>query len=395
MSQEPAPAHAPAPFMRLIDRYLFRQLLGPTILATAALTAVATLTEALSAIGVLLNQRQSPLVFAKVILLAMPQLIVLILPVAVLVAGLMAINRLHRDNEIVICFSGGMSRWRVIAPAIRLAAMVATLSLVITLWVQPLCYRALRDTLESIRTDLATTLIRPGQFTHPAPGVTVYAQSMDEDGTIHNLFIDRQVDAARDSTITAREGRLRRGGAAPMLILRHGANQEFTVTGVLNFLSFDEYVLDLRPLIAAEPGVRYKLSDRYPHELFFPDTRQPWERANVRPLLAEGHARLAAPLYNIAFMFLALAAVIGGAFSRLGYGARIAAVAVAALLARTLGFATEAAASASPGLNALQYGVPAAVILACAWILFRTRVRARGRAGRGPAYRPAALALAA
>ena len=72
--------------MRLIDRYLFRQLLGSTALATAALSAVAVLTEALSAIGVLLNQRQSPLVFAKVIVLAMPQLIVLILPVAVLVA---------------------------------------------------------------------------------------------------------------------------------------------------------------------------------------------------------------------------------------------------------------------------------------------------------------------
>ena len=61
-----------------------------------------------AAIGLVLNQRQSPLVFAKVIVLAMPQLIVLILPVAVLVAGLTAINRLHRDNEIVICFSSGV-----------------------------------------------------------------------------------------------------------------------------------------------------------------------------------------------------------------------------------------------------------------------------------------------
>jgi lipopolysaccharide export system permease protein len=380
--------------MRLIDRYLFRQLLGPTLTATLALSALAMLTEALSAIGVLLNQRQSPAVFARVVLLAMPQLIVLILPVAALVAGLITVNRLSRDNEIAICFAGGMSRWRVIAPAIRLAALAAAVSLLINLWIQPLCYRALRDTMESIRTDLFTTMIRPGQFTHPAPRLTVYAQSLDEDGVIHNLFINRQTGAGRDSTITAREGRMRRLPSGPMLVLRSGANQEFTAAGVLNYLAFDEYVLDLRPLLAAQPGVRYKLSDRYLHELFFPDTRQPWERANLRPLLAEGHARLATPLYPIAFMSLALAAVLGGGFSRMGYGGRMAAASAAALVTRLLGFAAQAAANAAPALNAAQYAAPLVVIAGCAWILLRPPRRAPARRSaldvRAPVPAPAA-----
>jgi lipopolysaccharide export system permease protein len=364
--------------MRLIDRYLFRQLLGPTLLATMALSAVAILTEALSAIGVLLNQRQSPLVFAKVILLAMPQLIVLILPVAVLVAGLMTINRLHRDNEIVICFSSGMSRWRVMAPAIRLSAMVAVLSMFITLWIQPLSYRALRDTLENVRTDLLATMIKPGQFTHPAPGVTVYAQSLDEDGTIHNLFIDRRLESGRDSTSTARDGRLQNNKYPPALIMHHGANQEYSPTGTLNYLSFDDYILDLRPMMVSKPTVIYKLSDRYPHELIFPDLRQDWDRANISPMLAEANSRLSAPLYNIAFMFLALAAVIGGRFSRMGYGARMAAVATVAVVTRTLGFAAQASAGANSMLNVLQYALPILVSVACAWILLRTKSKSGG-----------------
>jgi lipopolysaccharide export system permease protein len=363
--------------MSLIEDYLHRQLRGPTLQATLALSGVAILSESLSAIGLVLNQRQSPLVFAKVILLAMPQLIVLILPIAVLVAGLVSINRLHRDNEIVICFSSGMSRWRVISPAIRLSASMAVLSLVITLWVQPLCYRALRDTLFAVRTDLLTTMIRPGQFTHPAAGVTVYAQSINEDGTIRNLFIDRRLGSGRDTTITAREGRLRRDGAAPMLILRHGA----------------KYVLDMRPLVATAPVVRYKLSDRYLHELFYPDLRQTWERANVGPMLAEAHSRLAAPLYNIAFMFLALTAVIGGPFSRLGYVPRIAAVAAVALLTRTLGFAAQAASGATLVLNGLQYAIPMGVTLFCGCILLRpgARISAPRSARAAPGENPLAL----
>ena len=52
--------------MRLIDRYLFGQLLGPTVLASAALIGVAILTESLSALDVLVDQRQSAVVFVKI-----------------------------------------------------------------------------------------------------------------------------------------------------------------------------------------------------------------------------------------------------------------------------------------------------------------------------------------
>ena len=370
--------------MRLIDRYVFRQMLGSTLLATAALVALAVLSESLSALGVIVDERQSLAVFAKVIALAMPQLIVLILPVGVLIGGLAALNRLHTDREIVICHSVGLTRRRVMAPGFELAGAVMIVSLALSLWVQPLCYRALRDTLDGVRADLAASLIRPGRFTHPAAGLTVYAQSVDDDGTIHNLFINRVTKAGRDITMTAREGRFERRGGAPMLVMRQGANQEFSPTGILDYLVFDEYVFDLSPLLAMSPRERYKLSDRYPHELFFPNTTDAWARANVDRLAAEGHARIAGSLYNIAFVAMAFAGVIGGAYSRMGYGGRIAAVAAAALLTRTLGFAAEAAAATAPALNLAQYAVPILGLALALWVVFAPP--------RRPSRRSAAIA---
>ncbi|MGH7025132.1 MAG: LPS export ABC transporter permease LptF [Caulobacteraceae bacterium] len=371
--------------MQLIDRYLFRELLGPTLVATAALSGVALLSESLSALDVMVDQRQSVLIFLKIIFLAMPQLIAMIIPVAVLVGGLVGLNRLHTEQEIVICFAGGMSRWRVISPALRLASAACLVTLILNLWIQPLCYRELRQTLLGVRADIAATLIKPGKFSHPAPGVTVFAQSMDDDGTIHNLFIDRNNGNGRDSTVMAREGRLQNRGAAPMLLLRNGANQEFSKDGVLNFLSFDQYVLDLRPLMPADRPVIYKLSDRYPHELFFPDPRGAWERANATKMLAEGHSRIADPLYNLAFMALALTAVIGGSFSRMGYGERITAVAFVALVTRVLGFTAQAAAGSSPALNALQYLVPLGVMAVALAMLFTHTPRGRLALAPAPA----------
>src|SRR5262249_54455905 len=141
--------------MRLIQRYLFHQLLLHILVTTAALTGVAVLTARLSALDVLVDDRQSPLIFAEITLLATPQIVAMILPLAVCVAGLVCLNRLHTEQEIVICFAGGMSRWAVAAPAIRLAVLVAIVNLVINLWVQPACFREMRNGLQSGRTRLA------------------------------------------------------------------------------------------------------------------------------------------------------------------------------------------------------------------------------------------------
>lgn len=360
--------------MRLIDRYLLRQLLGPVALATLALTSVALLSQSLAGLDLIVNQRQSALVFLKVTLLYMPQLINLILPIAVFVAALVALNRLHTEQEIVVCFAGGMSRWRVISPAMRLACTVAFLALVMNVFVQPAAFRELRQELFKVRTDLAATLVREGEFTEPTPGLTVYAQSVDGQGNLRNLFIHQQKADGGTTTYTAEQGRVGRAQGRPVLFMKNGSNQEFSSRGVLNYLTFDEYIFDLEPLARSDELIHYKPSDRWLHELFFPDLQQDWERRNRLELLAEGHARIATPLYNIAFMALALAAIIGGGFSRLGYGRRIAALGAAAAIVRLAGFQVQSAAEEAAWVNVLQYAIPIATTWASLAAVFRQRV---------------------
>src|SRR5579875_1404837 len=174
--------------MRLIERYLFRQLLWPTLATTLALGAVALLSQTLSEIDVLVNQHQPIGVFLKLVGLSLPQMIAMVLPISLFVAALIALNRLHTEQEIVVCFAGGMSRWRVISPAIRLAVLCALVSLVINLWITPWCYRETREELFKIKTDLVSSLVRDGQFNQPSPGLTVYAQYTDRAGLLHNVF---------------------------------------------------------------------------------------------------------------------------------------------------------------------------------------------------------------
>jgi lipopolysaccharide export system permease protein len=70
---------------------------------------------------------------------------------------------------------------------------------------------------------------------------------------------------------------------------------------------------------------------------------------------------------------LALAAILGGGFSRLGYGRRIAATAAIATGVRILGFVVQAACETEAWLNPLQYAVPLLATALALRTLFRQR----------------------
>ena len=379
--------------MKLIDRYLFRQLLGPTILATLSLSGVALLSQSLQALDLVVNQGQSAAVFIRITLLGLPSLVSMILPIAIFVASLVALNRLQTEQELVVCFAGGMNRWRVISPTFRLAVFAALVSLVINLWIQPLCSRVMRSELVKVRTDLASTLVQEGQFTQPSPGLTVYARQVLSHGNLKNLFVDQEKPGGESVTFTAKDGVIAERGGLPVLIMHHGSQQQLSNTGVLNYVAFEEDIFDLSPFLPQSEGVHYKASDRYLHELFSPDLTLPWEQQNQLKLYAEGHARLSAPLYNIALVALALAAVLGGGFSRMGYGKRITTAAGIAAVVRIAGVGMQAIADDNVWLNLLQYAVP---IGAIAWAMsrvFRQNARrpakARARAPLTHSARPA------
>ncbi len=361
--------------MRLIERYLFRQLLGPTLATTLALALVALLSQTLQTLDIIVDQHQSAAVFTKIVLLSMPQLLAIVLPIALFVAALITLNRLHTEQEIVVCFAGGASRWRVVSPFLRLAVLMAIFTVVLNLWIAPWCQRLRQDELFRVKTDLVTSLVREGTFTQPGKGLTVYAQSSDRSGALNNIFIDQMKDDGSSSTFNARTGNIVVRDGKPAMILHEGSNQALSKDGNLNYLTFQEYVFDLSAYVSADDTVFYKASDRYLHELLKPDLTQPEEKRNRKKFLAEAHGRLAAPLYDIAVVMLALTGVLGGAFSRTGYGRRIAIVIGVTLTVRVLGFGAQAACTANAGLNFLQYLVPLIPILVTFRILFRTSAR--------------------
>ncbi len=368
--------------MNTVSAYVFRQALGPLLAILGALAAIAILTQGLNQLDIIITNRRAGFAFAYVTLLALPQLLSLILPMAVFIAVVYALNRMQTESEVAVLYGAGFSRQRIARPIVQLAVLAALAHLTVNVVVQPWAFKERRETFYALRTDIASSLIEEGSFTYPSEDLTLYARERGGGGELRDMLIN---DARPEYpiTYTARAGAIATIDGQPAIVMRDGQIQRMTEEGTVDVLDFDRYVLQLDSDFE-EPEVFFlKASDRTLYELFLPDMTAHYDQRNVDRFLAEAHSRLSAPLLSIALAMIALVGVLGGEFARGGYGRRIAIAAVIALVVRLAALALQAAATDDPELNVLQYLLPVSVILACGSMLGGKSSR-RKRLAAGP-----------
>jgi lipopolysaccharide export system permease protein len=372
------------------QRYLFRNVLRTLLAIVGGLALIALLTTGLQQINQIVENRQSTGVFLWVSVLATPQIISLMLPVAIFIATAAALNISHRENEIVVAQASGLSNWQVASPVLRLAILAAILHLGLNLWIQPAASRELRETMTNASADLAASLVTEGAFVTHEEGLTTFARKVDG-ARMTDLLVSDARNADEPVTFIAKRAFLTEMEGSPVLVLEDGQRQTQRKNGSIEFLTFRQSPLDLAPFVNQQRAVILEESDRFLPELFFPDTSNYYDHNNVDMLAAEGHARISAPLLNLAMAMLAIMAVLGGDFSRRGYAQRIAIASGGALALRLAAFGAVAAGRDDPSLNFLQYFLPLSVVLAVSYFFFLKPGKSRRRK-RLVALRPTAQA---
>src|SRR5499427_3176179 len=113
--------------MGKIDRYVFRTSFGAFVLILVSLTAIIWVTQALRDIDLITGQGQTVLVFIGLTGLFIPLLVLVIAPVALMIAIAYTLNKLNTDSEIVVLNAAGMAPWRLFRPFLLVAIVVALL----------------------------------------------------------------------------------------------------------------------------------------------------------------------------------------------------------------------------------------------------------------------------
>ena len=357
--------------MNRIQSYLFRQVLRSVLVIVGGLTLLAILAQGLSQTDLIVENRQSALIFFYVVALGAPQVVALLTPLAVFVATVWSLNRLHRENEIVVAGASGMTRWNIASPIMRLAVIAAIAHLAVNLWVQPSAQRTLRETVREARADLATSLVRPGQFTQAGENLTVFARESRGGDLIGVMIFDNRIDA-RD--YLAQRGRFVEVDGVPSIVMWEGQIHQTDSNGSLSILDFDQSTFDLSPFVEDTDAVVLKASDRYLHELAWIDQTNYQELQDRTKFLAEANTRLTTPLVSVAMALIAIMAVLGGDFNRRGYSRRIAFATAGALSLIMVQLTVQSVSADIVAANIGQWLVPLGAIFVISLVFFKWQV---------------------
>jgi LPS export ABC transporter permease LptG/LPS export ABC transporter permease LptF len=160
--------------VRILDRYIFREILTSSLLGTLLATFVVFLQHADRLFTILVGSNAKVQTVAALFYWSIPPLLPLTIPFGVLVGILIGLGRLSSDGEIIAMRAAGVSSRKVIAPVLFFAILGVGLAAFASLRLTPLAARESARIMDEIAATQLSADIAPRVFDESFPNHILY-----------------------------------------------------------------------------------------------------------------------------------------------------------------------------------------------------------------------------
>lgn len=361
--------------MKLVQAYVFRTTLWAFLSALGVLTFMIWITQALREFDLLTTKGQSLLTFLAITGLGVPSLVMIIAPIALFIAILYSLNKLNSDSELIVMSASGLSPARLMRPFATLTLVAAGLVAVMSVYVMPWSFHALRDLITEVRSDFLTRVVRAGTFTTLEQGFVFHYRERGPNGELLGVFMQDRRDPEKVTSYLAERGQTVSTDDASYLVLEKGSVQrEQAKSRDAALVAFDRYAVDLAQFGGDASNIPYKPRERSTAELMRVNPNAADVRGQYGKFRAELHDRFVNPLYALAFGLVAFAALGQARTTRQGRSSAIMTAIVIVMSVRIAGFAASNVAARTPAGVSLVYAVPLLTIAVTLVMLFGPRL---------------------
>ena len=345
--------------MGSIDRYIFRTTLASFALVLVSLTGVIWITQALRGIDLMTSQGQTIVTFLGVTSLVIPALVLIISPIALMIAIAHTLNKLATASEI-----------RLFRPFLYATLAVAVMVALISAYLAPDGMRRLKQWDAEITADVLANILQPGRFAQLDQNLTIRIRERQPGGVLVGIFVDDRRDPKERVSIIADHGTVLKNEGGSFLILEDG-NLERLEAGKHDpaLVAFGRYAFDMSKFSNQGRDITLGIRERYLWELLSPLANDPVYMQLPGQFRAELHDRFMAPIYPFAFAALTFAFLGAPRTTRQSRNFSISSAILAVFGLRMAGFACSVMAVKSPLAPVVQYLMLALAIGASLWII--------------------------
>jgi LPS export ABC transporter permease LptF len=160
--------------LRLLGRYVFREVVSSALLGTVLATFVVFLQSLDPIFRILVGSNASPETVLKLFLWALPPALPMTIPFGVLVGILIGLGRLASDGEIIAMRAAGVSSRMVVLPVLLFAALGLGVAALSSLRLAPMAKRESTEIMRAIEATRISADIEPRVFNENFPNHILY-----------------------------------------------------------------------------------------------------------------------------------------------------------------------------------------------------------------------------
>ncbi len=304
----PYPHVSSTPMKRILSFYIIREIASLFLLGITVFTLI-LLMGRLIKLTELVVSRGVPLTdVVMMILYLMPSFLVFTIPMAFLLAVLLAFGRFSADNEITVIKASGVSLVQIMPPVLFCSLVATMMALSASLVGVPWGNSAFKELSFKVLKQNVSATIREKTFWDEIPGVVLYTDHFDDQRqTLKGIVIHDGRNPDRPMTIFAKNGTVTGGTGKQtlQLLLTDGSIHVSGKGDEYRMIHFGEYIMSVGGEAGAAGAIRNEL-DMGVAELnrqIGISTTDPRLRLKME---SELHSRFAFPFASLIFAFIAV-----------------------------------------------------------------------------------------
>jgi len=296
-----------AKFMKkTLYAYIFREIPPPFLVGMATFTLVLLMGRFLR-LAEMVVEKGVP--FGDVIMMVvylLPSFWLFTIPMALLLAILLAFGRLSGDSEITAMKSCGISLYGLLPPPLLFSLFACLGCLWVTVYAIPWGNSSFKELMIEVARSSAGIVIKEKIFSNAFPGMVIYAETLEQKGqTMGGVIIHDERDPDAPATVFATSGALVSDPQSRSMEfhLTNGSIHSSERGGDYRMVQFQEY--NLRIALAGDTAA----PARKAAELTLSELLHPPPGTLAKEILSmrmEFHSRLALPFSCLVFTLLAM-----------------------------------------------------------------------------------------
>src|SRR5262245_1396081 len=150
--------------MRRLDRYIFREILVPGLIALVAMTFIVLTKDGGKLVDIIVRQSPTAVEIWTLMAALLPKVLTVAIPMGVLMGILTGFSRLSSDSEIIALRASGLSMRRLLRPVLLFAFMAWTTTSWLSLSVAPKTAANLRAAAADLALKYSTIALKDRSF---------------------------------------------------------------------------------------------------------------------------------------------------------------------------------------------------------------------------------------